>query len=66
MRQFGLVASTVLTATLWLLLTGCERDETPTPAPKPAQPAAATTQPTADELANVRAFMQDKGTREAE
>lgn len=66
MRRCEVSAGTLLTAVLALALNGCERDETPSQPAKPAQPVAATTKPTADELANVRSFVQDKATREAE
>lgn len=66
MRRSGLLAGTILTAVLALALSGCERDERPTPTSKPAQPATVATQPTADELANIRAFVQEKSPREPE
>jgi len=57
MRRFESTAA-MLVAGVALLLPACERSEQPRATSKPASSAATSTRPSADELANVRQFVQ--------
>jgi hypothetical protein len=64
MKRLGPVVIGMLTIAT-ALLSGCERSEEPTTTSKPPQTAAASTQPSADEMANVRELVQNMDQRGA-
>jgi hypothetical protein len=64
MMRLGAVIGGTLVA-FAVVLAGCERGTSPTATSKPAQ-TAASTQPTADEMANVRELVQNLGQRGSE
>lgn len=62
MRRFELIGAVILMGAVLASLAGCEGDERPSTAAKSGQATAASTQPTASELANVRDFVKQTGT----